>query len=361
MENLRELRQPRRFPAVSVVMPTHRTRPENQQDKVRLKVLMEEARRRLEGMDLERGMAEEVLEALGKAAGQVDFQHVAEGLVLLAAPGGESHTYVLPRVNVAERVVIDDTFATRDLVALQEITWKYWVVVLSEQPSRLWSGEGEQLTQVANALFPMKFEDSLPDERGMPPTQRQQFRIQDDRRMQFFREVERNLTEILKRDPRPVIILGVPRYLAYFNDLAGGPVADALIGTVEGSHDTASGYEIGDLVAPVLAAEHTAAQRRALAELDAARSSRRFAGGLAEIWELAAQGRVDHLLVEEGYFAPARIRDGRLFPSSSSEGKPVQDAIDDLIEAVLERSGRVTLVADDSLTAERRVAAVLRY
>ncbi|GAA3217217.1 hypothetical protein GCM10010468_39800 [Actinocorallia longicatena] len=328
---------------------------------MRLKTLLDQARHRLEGLDLERGVAEEIIDNLEKAAGQVDFEHVAEGLVLLAAPGGESHAFVLPRVSVAERVIIDDTFATRDLVAMFESTWKYWVLVLSEQPTRLWSGDGERLEEVANALFPLEFEDSLPDERGTTPTQPKQFRIQDDRRMQFFRDVERHLTEVVRQDDRPIIVLGVPRYLTYFGDLADGPVARSVIGTVEGSYDTASAPELAQLVGPVLEAEHRRVQERAVAELDGARSAKLYAGGLEETWELASQARIAHLIVEEGFFAPARAHDGRLYPADGTEGDFVNDAVDDLIEATLNGDGRVTFVPDGALAAEDRIAAVLRF
>ncbi len=340
---LAALRRPRSFPAVSVVLPTHRTRPENQQDKLRLKTLMDEARVRLGELDLKRGGAEEILQNLEKAAGQVDFSRVAEGLVLLAAPDGESHAFVLPDVQVRERVVIDDTFATRDLVAMLESTWHYWVLVLSEQPTRLWSGDGETVTEVANALFPLEFADSLPDERGPAPTQRKQFRIQDDRRMQFFRQVVRNLAAMLEQDPRPVVVFGVPRYLTYLRDLADRTVADAMIGSVEGSFDSATPAEVARLARPVLHEEHDRQRQAAVAELDEARSARRYAAGMQEVTHLAATGRIAHLLVEDDYFDP----------------NPADDAVDDLIETVLSADGRVTFVPNDSLPD--RIAAVLRY
>jgi hypothetical protein len=362
---LADLHKPRTYPAVSVIMPTHRRQPENKQDPVRLKSLLDEARRRLreEKHDLPRGVADEVMATLEKAADQVNLAHAAEALVLLAAPGGEQHAYVLPRVNVTERVIIDDTFATRDLVAMLERSWNYWVLVLSEQPTRLWSGDGERLVEVSDALFPLLFEDSLPDERGPVPLRKEAVTFQDDRRMRFFRQVERNLNEVLKRDSRPVIVLGVSRYLKYLDEVAGGPVKDAIIGTAEGSFDKASASELATLADPILVAEHERWQRQAVDDLDKARSTRRFAGGLEEVWELAGQGRIAHLVVEEGHLVPARTGQGRLLPADApeSEGKPVSDAVDDLIETVLRADGQIMLVPDGALADHGHIAAALRF
>ncbi|WP_106402087.1 baeRF3 domain-containing protein [Actinocorallia populi] len=357
---LADLHEPRPFPAVSIIMPTHRLLPGRREDQVRLKVLLDEARHRLRELELERGVADELMRNLEKAAEQVDFDHTAEAVVLLAAHGGEAHSFVLPRVSVRERVIIDDTFATRDLVAMLENTWKHWVLSLGKQ-TRLLGGDGQRISEVNNALFPMFYDEAVPvpDERGRPVPH--EFHIGDERRMQFLRQIETNLTEVLKRDPRPLVVIGVQRHLSAFQEVVHNAVADAVIGTVEGNFDTATPAEVASAVEPVLEEEHRRAQQRALDELDGARSARRFAGGLEECWELAPLGRVAHLMVEESHFVPARIVDGRLQPDDGMEGEYVSDAVDDLVEAVLRGDGKVTFVPDGSLDEHGRVAAVLRY
>jgi hypothetical protein len=357
---LADLHEPRPFPAVSIVMPTHRRLPGRRQDQVRLKALLDETRHRLRELELERGVPEELMRNLEKAAEEVDFDRTTEAVVLLAASGGETHSFVLPHVQVKERVVIDDTFATRDLVAMLGTTWKYWILSLARK-TRLLGGDGLRVTEVDNALFPLLYTDAVPvpDERGRPVPR--EFPIGDERHMQFLRQVEHNLSETLKRDPRPSVIVGVQRHITSFLEGAHSSVADLVAGTVDGGFDSASPAELGAVVEPALQEERERARRRALEELDGARSARKFAAGLEECWELAAIGRIGHLLVEEGHFAPARVQDGRLRPADAMEGKYITDAVDDLIEAVLRGDGRITFVPDDSLSEHGRVAAVLRY
>ncbi|MEO5873418.1 MAG: hypothetical protein ABIS86_16075 [Streptosporangiaceae bacterium] len=353
---LAELRAQRTFPAISLIMPTHRRLPENKQDPLRLKVLLDEAARQLRELrdGLPRGMADEVTQSLRKAAGEADLDHAAEALVLFAAPGGEQHSFVLPRVNVSERIVIDTTFVTRYLVAAMENTWSYWVLVMSEKPTRLWSGEGERLTEVVNALFPMTYELHDAGEQGSTPAA-------GGDQEGFFRQVERAMTEIQQTDQRPIIVLGVPRYLSYLDELATASVKEQVVGSIQGSFERATGPELSALVNPVLAEVQETARQAVIAELTAARSERRFAGGLEEVWELAEQGRIAHLIVEDGYIASANRTETHLLPAGSAEGRPVADAVDDLIEQVLATDGRVAFVSDGSLADYDRIAAVLRY
>ncbi|MEO3784607.1 hypothetical protein ABGB12_14825 [Actinocorallia sp. B10E7] len=357
---LADLHEPRPFPAVSIIMPTHRRLPERRQDQVRLKVLLDEARHRLRELELERRVADEIMRNLEKAAEQVDFDHTAEAVVLLAAHGGETHSFVLPHVAVKERVIVDDTFATRDLVAMLDNTWKYWVLALAKK-TRLLSGDGQRISEVSSALFPLVYTDAVPvpDERGRPAPR--EFPIGDERRMQFLRQVEHNLAEVLKRDPRPLVVIGVQRHVTLFLEGVHNSIAEAVVGTVDGGFDSATPAEIDAAVEPVLQEERRRAQLRALEELDGAFSGRRFAGGLEECWELAPLGRIGHLMVEEGYIRPARTLDGRLRPADDLEGKYVNDAVDDLVEMVLRGDGKVTFVPDGSLDEYEHVAAVLRY
>ncbi|GAB3663892.1 hypothetical protein GCM10027589_27690 [Actinocorallia lasiicapitis] len=378
-EELAGLRRPRTYPAVSLIMPTHRTWPDRKQDRIRLKNLMDETAHRLRALDLPHGVADEVLDNLEKAAGQIDFEHTTDALVLLAAPDGEAHGFSFPHVNVEPRVVIDQTFATRDLVAMMETTPRYWVLVMSERPTRLWDGDAGHIEQVSNALFPMYYGESLPPDRGVSDLPIEKFQIEGDRQTHyhrnFFHEVEKNLTEVLHQDPRPLIVLGVQRYLAFFHELADGPVAKAFIGSVDGSYDSATAPELLELIDPVLAQAHADRQKQALADLGHARSAHKYVQGLEECWKMAFEARVEHLVVEENYIPQARILndqllpehstqskyDRQMLPDGSTEGRVLDDAVDELCELAMNSDARITFVPDGSLSDAGRIAAVLRF
>ncbi|WP_433086073.1 hypothetical protein ACQP1P_12250 [Dactylosporangium sp. CA-052675] len=348
---------PSGYPAVSLLMPTHRTAPENLQDPIRLRNLLAEARRRLEHDEtVPREVATQVYDEIATAAGQVDMRHTGDGLAVFASPG-QVHVRVLDSP-VQERVVIAETFEVRDVVADAARRHRYWAVVLSEQPTRLWSGDGAELVEVTTHGFPFTHEGmGLPRDYGQEPSKHER-----ERHRRFFRDIATALGEVDRLDPRPVFVLGVDRYLAHFAAEWPRPFA----GTVLGNYDHAGAHEVYELLAPRLAAYTAMEQVSALEALDAARGANRFAAGLAECWSLAHQGRGAHLLVEESFHSPAWVHDDHLHPPDQEPhrdgpGVLLDDAVDDIVETVVRQGGEVTFVGDDSLAGDGRIALIVRF
>ncbi|WP_433325816.1 hypothetical protein [Spirillospora sp. CA-294931] len=359
---LSDLRKPRAYPAVSVLMPTFRRAPENKQDPIRLRNLLSEVRKRLrDDTRVAPDAADEVVRGLELAAGEIDLRHAADGLVLFAAPDGEHHAFKVDQP-VDERVVVDSTFATRDLVAAYTRSSRYWLLVLSDGRTRLWGGEGDELTEVHDDGFPRSPDPIDEETTGRHSPRGAQHG--DEYHRQYFREILASLGAVLSRDRRPVIVAGVTRHQAFFDELSGPDVTVA--GRVDGSFDGAPASVLADLARPVLHAYEDLREVAVLTELEAARSLQRYAGGLLEVMELVGQGRGEHLVVERGYYAPAVRTNGELLPVDGPLGAlkgdgVVDDAVDDIIESTLEYGGEVTFVSDGFLIDHDRIALVTRF
>ncbi|MFD0541775.1 hypothetical protein ACFQY7_56180 [Actinomadura luteofluorescens] len=90
------LRKPRPYPAVSVLMPTHRSARDVREDRIRLRNLLGEVRRRLhDDPRVEPDAADDVVRGLERAASEVDPRHGSDALVLFAAPHGEHHAFTI--------------------------------------------------------------------------------------------------------------------------------------------------------------------------------------------------------------------------------------------------------------------------
>jgi hypothetical protein len=360
---LSELRKPRAYPAVSVLMPTHRSVPDNRQDPIRLRNLLAEVRRRLhDDARVASDTADQVVRGLERAAGEVDLRHASDGLVLFAAPDGEHHAFTIGQP-VDERVVVDTGFATRDLVAAYTRSPRYWLLSLSDQRTRLWDGQGEDLVQCIGGGFPITPEPV--DEAGSGRQARRAAQGGDgERQRQHMRDAAAAVDRVLARDRRPLIVAGVTRHQAFFDEVAGPHITVA--GRVDGSFEGAAAGALAEAARPALAAYEDLREVGVLAELEAARSFQRYAGGLCEVTPLAEAGRAEHLVVERGYYAPAVKSRGELVPVDGMPGvlkgaDVVDDAVDDVIETVLEYGGEVTFVSDGFLVDHGRIALVTRY
>ncbi|TDD79691.1 hypothetical protein E1293_22700 [Actinomadura darangshiensis] len=360
---LSELRKPRPYPAVSVLMPTHRSAPGNREDRIRLRNLLAEVRRRLhDDTRVAPDAADQVVRGLERAADEADLRHASDGLVLFAAPQGEHHAFTIGQP-VDERVVVDTGFATRDLVAAYTRTPRYWLLSLSDQRTRLWDGLSGELAEHTRGGFPVAPEPI--DEAGSGRLARRAAQGGDGEwRRQAMRDVVAALDRVLARDRRPLIVAGVTRHQAVFDEVAGPHITVA--GRVDGSFEGAAPSTLAEAARPALAAYDDLREVGVLAELEAARSIQRYAGGLCEVTRLVEEGRGEHLVVERGYYAPAVKTRGELVPVDGMPGvlkgaDVVDDAVDDVIETTLEYGGEVTFVSDGFLVDHARIALVTRY
>ncbi|MGY0489039.1 baeRF3 domain-containing protein [Streptomyces sp. WG-D5] len=357
-EILRELREPRAYPAVSLAMPTHRRPPENSQDPVRLGNLVSEAERQLAAdPGVTKEVQEDVVEQLRAAVQEIDPAQVRDGLVVFAAPG-EHQTWVVDRA-VPERVVLADTFLTRNLVAADAARRPYWVLTLAADRVALWDGRGERVTEDTAHGFPLtrSLEDSDAERKervgDLPST------FRDEQTRQFFRDADSTLSRLLGDEPRRLYVTGESAALALLADV--GTVANNAVEVPVGGLAQATPDEVAQAVAPAREEAARLAVAEALDQLEQARGENKYAAGVDEVWQEAQDGRIRRLVVEENYRITVRAGDGHLEPAEEDDLDAVHDIVDEVVESALETGAEVVFVPDDTLADAGRVAAVLRF
>ncbi|MEV4944913.1 chemotaxis protein [Streptomyces sp. NPDC053755] len=356
---LARLREPRPYPALSILMPTHRREPDDAQDRVRLRNLVAEAEQRLEADPaVARECRLDVVGQLRAAVSAVDPAHAEEGLVLFAAPG-EHHVWTVSRA-VPERVVLSDTFLTRNLVAARTLARPYWVLVVAADRVSLWSGAGERLTERSDGTFPvtrsLEKRDVEREERvgDVPGT------YGDERTRQFLRDADVAAVLALDADPRPLYIVGDAPALSLLAEV--GTVAKHALTTVtHGGLAAGPASAVRDAVAPAVGEQSRHEVASLLGQLDRARSQKTFAGGLDEVWRGVSDGRVGLLAVEDTFRVIVRDHGDHLEPVAADEADARQDVVDEIVERALSSGARVRFVPDGTLAAAGRIASVLRH
>ncbi|MCW5876225.1 MAG: hypothetical protein KIS85_05010 [Anaerolineales bacterium] len=353
------LQQMRGYPAVTITLPTHRTSPENKQDPVRLRNLIGQASERLLS-EVSKREADPLLARLTALGEEVDFINAQDGLVLFANQDFARMVY-LP-FTLKERVVVDETFFTRDLVFALNRTPRYWVLSLSEKPTRLYEGSKQELVEIKEDGFPMTHtgpggEASLPGGYGVSRSAHR-----DERHRQFFRQVDAALKTFLADDPLPLAVVGVDRFQAFFNEVSQHK--DAVVATLTGNHDKTSPHELAKLVWPLVKEGLAKEREKIFAELEKAVGERRVTSTIGEVWRKAVDGRGHILVVEEDFHYPAVLDEsGRHLKAADDPQAPgvIDDAVDDVIEEVLRNQGRVVFVDNGTLDVHQRIALILRY
>lgn len=344
---------------ITITLPTHRTSPDNKQDPIRLRNLVADANKRLL-QDFGKRDVATLTTRLESLAASIDHENNLDGLALFVS-NDFAHAYKLP-FSLEENIVVGDNFHTRDLVFALNRTPRYWILALSEQPTRLYEGVRETLIEVTEGPFPMQHGAAGGDSKlpGGPGVNISAYR--DEYHRQFFRKVDSAFGELMKEDPLPLAVVGVDRLVAFYNEVTAHK--SAIVGTVFGSHDKTPAHELGKLVWPVVKEGLAEQRRNVLKDLDAAISAQRFASGIGEVWRFAGEGRGNLLLVEEGYKQPATVDDSGRHLSVSNDPTSLDvmdDAVDEVIEKVLEMGGRVVFTDPGTLDNHQRIALTLRF
>ena len=355
---LKRLQGHQDYPSISVLAPTHRTAPANKRDRIVVKNLVTKGLDRLHG-EFKKREVESLVKNLNKLVDQVDWDHLLDGLALFASRD-VAMAVPLP-FRVKARVAIDASFATRDLVFTLNRALRYRVLVLTEKPARLFDATTNVLTEHTTKPFPMIHKgpggaSRLPGGQGINRSA-----VRDESHRQFFRQVDEALATIQKEDHLPVIVVGVDRYLAFYQEITKDP--DAIIGLVAGSHDDPSPSALGKVVWPVFKSGSTLRRTRALVRLNEAVSVNRHASGIAQVWRAAFDKRCQTLLVETDFEYPADVspEGDRLLPYSGRGAAALDDAVDEVIEKVLADGGDVFFYEPGVLDLHQKIAAVLRY
>lgn len=358
-QEIRLLQQIRSNPCLTITLPTHRTSPENQQDPIRLKNLVEEAINRLL-KEYDKAQVVPLIARLEGLVNQIEFRRTLDGLAIFV--NRDFGRFVYLPFPLKERITIDDTFLTRDLVFALNRSPRYWVLALSEKPTRLFSAVRADLSEIHEGGFPMTHtgpggEQPLPHEFGFNKSA-----YRDEHHRKFFRQVDSAFTAFRNADPLPIALVGVERFLAFYKEISAH--RGAILVEVHGSHDKTSPHELGKIVWPLMEKAFAHQRQDTLQALEKAIGERRYASGIVEVWQLVQEGRGHILLVEEDYHCPARLDEsGRYIIPVESAGEPgvLDDAVDDLIEMTLEKKGQVVFMDNGSLAQHGRIALILRY
>ena len=325
-------------PCVSLLATTTAAPRMTDDDGRRLRRLAADARARL----ARDGAPAELADALDDLVASVRAEATGAGIALYV--NRELRQVVRLPIRVPDRVVVDPTFATRDLVRALHRIPRHLVLLLSEQDARLLEGGAGTLRPPARSPFPLTAGEDTADGGDA-----------------FLRRVDRALGTFLRLHPAPLVLVGGHRVVGRFRRTSRNTAR--LAGTVTGNLTRAPVPVLVPRIREILDAYLLSRQDEALAHLDRRRSRSGVVEGIDAAWLAARRERPEMLAVEEGFTLAARLSpDGDFLVPADDVEHPdvVDDVVDELIETVLLRGGWVSFVADGALANAGRVALTLR-
>lgn len=351
---LNDLLEVREYPCISVILPTYRTAPDNQKNAIRLKNLVKQATDKLE-QELGKRDSKDLTEKLKDLATKVDISRTLDGLALFVSKSVQKMVDIPFRVR--ERVIIDKTFATRDLIMSVNRGTHYYILDVSLYRARLLSCFRDQAEEITENGFPVQSEFPMLELNPADFSREKEKQIKE-----FFNKVDKIFLSHYNSQPTRLVIAGVQKNLAMYREVAD--VKDLIYEQLEGNYETTSPHDLGKKAWEVVRAKNREQRHQALNEIQKAISAQRLASGIAEVWRFAAEGRVSMLISEEEYHVSAGLEEDNslvLDTSNLPENRIMPDAVDEVAEIVISKGGKVTFVDDGTLGNHQKIAAILRY
>ena len=335
---------------VTILVKTHRSRPDNEKDPIAVKNLIKEAEARLKAEYAD--VADERIEALKKLAGEVNHSTNKEGLMLVVSDSVAEY-HQLP-VEMKDRLVIDNTFATRDIVRGSHERSDYYVLVLSRQQARLIAAHNNHVDHEITDGFPME-NDIVPDDKHEMSMSQGSDKIVEH----FFNKVDKTVQRVVNADPKPVILATEERNHDYYKNVMDRPI---IAGHINKNHDHEQAEDIVRESWPVMREHLQNKNRQRIQELKQAVNQQRYLSDLSDIWRAVNEGRGQTIFVERGYFQPAQIDGESVVPVDSPNGNNVvDDIVDEMIETNQKHGGDTVFVNDDELNDYQGLALTTRF
>ncbi|SEW49790.1 AOC03_06830 family ribosome hibernation factor [Chitinophaga arvensicola] len=336
-------------PAVTILLSTHRTHPDNKQDPIQLKKLTTEAETRLYELYDKREVWP-VLDKIKAAEAEINHDYNLESLAIFANTDGVQ-VFKLP-IATTDRVVIGDRFEIRPLLKAWQQQEHYYILTIAKQKIRLLEAYNDTLIrEINNADFPLANQYFTTD-----PMKLQQDAIVDDLLKEYFNVADKKFKPYYHENPLPVILLGDTKSIAYYQEQMD--IKNIVIATAPGSYDDTTAHEILKVTFPLIQQHMADKQQGDLNDIEAAQSKQKVLNDLGDIYRAAEAGAAETLYLEKNYFFQGAIDNGTIAES----GKPgAEDVSLVVIDTVLSKGGKVVFMDENTLNAYQGIALVTRY
>ena len=352
---LKELKKMVSENSITIILNTHRTFPDNQKDAILLKNLVKEAENRLLA-DFARKEVQKLIDKLNTLADSIDHRQNLESLILFVNP--DIAEFIRLPIPVEDRVVIDNTFATRDLIRGMHNQANYYVLALSRAEARLIEASNDKVVQELGDPFPFKNELAQIAKSQPSDATRQQNLMAE-----FFNQVDKIVNQARKDNPLPVLIASERENYSAYLKVADQPqtIFDTFLSR---NKQTGQDHAIVSDAWEIVREYNINKNNERKAELRKAVSQNKFVSDTNDIYRAIKMGRIQTLFVEQGLFQPAVIENDQIVYVSDDRREDlgvIDDIYDELIELNMDFGGDVVFLPKGELAKFNGFGAITRY
>lgn len=346
-------------PAVSVIMPF--------EPKMGLKTELTHALAMAAGQ-VERELLEHyppetelmMMQKLRSVIKNLNFNTYKKSIAIFLSPVFEKVLYL--DIQVEKKIIIDESFEIRDLVYSKKQVHKYLLLQLSSSEYRVFIGNTNSFIRIVSNT-PGEVDAYIND----VPERVANFSDNKERKEilldKFMRQADNALDIIMQSYKLPLYVMGTDRVLGHFKKLTRH--AGMVTGYVPGNYEELTQPELKEVLQPYIVDWKKVLQKDILNKLEEAAGKQKLAAGMIDVWREATAKKGRLLVVEKNYMYAAEhgSSDEIIYKATEPYNKfsYIKDAVDDVIEKVLENGGDVEFVDEGLLKDHQHIALILFY
>jgi hypothetical protein len=290
----------------------------------------------------------------------LNFNTFKKSIAIYVSPVFEKVLYL--DIAVEERIIVDESFEIRDLVYSKKQMHKYLLLQLSGNQSRIYIGNSVSFVKIVSNVpqTAASYVNDIAERVANFSDMAERKKILLDK---FLRYIDNSLNIILHAYPLPLFVMGTERVLGHFKKLTqhSGKVIDY----VQGNYEAASEPELIKILEPYVCDWKQVQQKDVVKKLEDAANKNKLAIGMRDVWREAVSLRGRLLVVEKNYMYAAQrgSNDEVIYKAIEPFNKfsYIKDAVDDVIEKVLENGGDVEFVDEGVLKDYHHIVLIQYY
>jgi hypothetical protein len=346
-------------PAISIIMPFEPKMGKSADILKLLNFKVDEVER-----ELEENYPEEictlVMHKLNKIITQLNFTTHKKSIAIFVSPIFEKVLYL--DIAVQEKTIIDESFEIRDIVYNKKELHDYLVLRISGKEYSLYSGNSLGLVKIISNTSQLIY-DFVND----VPEKVANFSVASTRKEiimdKFLLSIDKSLDIILQSYPLPLFVLAAEKTIGHFKAITKH--TKSVIEYIHGNYDEFNELDLNNLLDPYVKNWKKIMQKDFINKLEEAEGEKKLAIGIKEVWKEAMKGKGKLLLIEKDYMFAAEYGSSEYLihkaTSPYNKFSNIKDAVDEVIEKVLETGGDVEFVEKDLLKNYNQIALIQYY
>jgi hypothetical protein len=376
---INELLSEEEAPCISLYMPTHRSHPENLQDKIRYKNLVKQVKESL-AEQYPTAEIHKLLESFATLASDGEFwNHTGDGLAVLCSP--KLFEVISLPMPVEELVIVSDSFHTKPLRNFLQSADRYQVLALSLDAIHLFEGNRHSLVEInLPDDFPKTIEETLGDELtekhstvasygGVGGNSTTMHHGQggkkdevDSDAERFFRVVAASVYDrYSKQGALPILLAALPEHHHLFHQVNKNPLV--LPNGIEINPQSVSIEKLAQVSWEAMRPVYAEKLETLAEKFNQAKAGELGSDHIDEVIEAAEAGRVEILLIEAHRIIASRLRNKvtGTFEMTDVTQPVLDDQLDHVSELVSKTGGSVVIVPKEQMPSQTGLAAIFRY